>query len=345
INVTTVVARKNALEDRELDESEEEESQESDVTLEIASKYNDDQNEQPSNGDDDDAPYNPKNFSKVAIVTPTEGSTPALESVTAAKAKQPYDNLKKANIFNTPDWLCDLLHKFTGEIGLDPCTNAKSQINAQFKYGHAEDRSFINALTRPDWDKVNWVYLNPPGVAISEKEKVGKRLHLQKPFWDKCFLEMKKGNVERVVALVPQRSYEAWTKDLFSKALLCFVFKRISFEKEDGRKPSDFFLRTICYLDTDHAMPHAAKFVETFGSIRYISNVSMRIYKYPKPNWKLRYFSLCAGIGVADKAIQTIFSNTVCIGFSEIDTTALDIYFSHFLAFSSEMSKPSQETR
>ncbi|KAJ3005585.1 hypothetical protein HKX48_000605 [Thoreauomyces humboldtii] len=86
----------------------------------------------------------------------------------------------------------------------------------------------------------------------------------------------------------------------------------------------------ICYLDTDVTQPYAAKFVELFSPHGFIPNVSMRIYRHPKPDWKVRYFLLCSGIGVAELAIHRVFPKAVCVGYSEINPTALAIYAKHF---------------
>lgn len=44
----------------------------------------------------------------------------------------------------------------------------------------------------------------------------------------------------------------------------------------------------------------------------------------------LRYISLFSGIGVAELAIRKVYPNATCIGFSETDTDALQIYRQHY---------------
>ncbi|KAJ3165991.1 hypothetical protein HDU87_002487 [Geranomyces variabilis] len=235
------------------------------------------------------------------------------------------------NVFNTPGWLCDLIESFTKGVDLDPCSNPTSKIKAKVKYGYAEDGSFINALTIDNWEpNSNWVYLNPPGVATSHEEKThGCNLH--RPFWTKCFAELEKGNIKRVIALIPTRTYATWCTDIWSRALTCCLSKRVLFEKPDGTSyDTDVFSRTLCYLDTDDSYPYADRFVQIFRSYGYIPNVSMRAYKPFVQDLPLRYFSLCAGIGVAEQAIHSVYRNAFCVGFSEIDPEAIKIYEKHF---------------
>ncbi|KAJ3159488.1 hypothetical protein HDU88_009035 [Geranomyces variabilis] len=235
------------------------------------------------------------------------------------------------NVFNTPQWLCDLIDTFTGGIDLDPCSNPTSKINAKTKYGYDKDNNFINALTLEDWEAdTDWCYLNPPGLATTADEK-SHGYHLHNPFWEKCQDEIAKGNVQRVIAIVPQRSYGKWAAFILQRALVCFLNVQVSFEKPDDTPYNgDVYARTICYLDSDDSYPYADHFVYTFGKYGYIPNVTMRIYKTPQPDRRLRYFSLCSGIGVAEMAIQSVYRNAICVGFSEIDESAISVYTKHF---------------
>ncbi|TPX52852.1 DNA (cytosine-5-)-methyltransferase, partial [Powellomyces hirtus] len=236
------------------------------------------------------------------------------------------------NVFNTPQWLCELIEQFTGGVDLDPCSNASTKLKARKKYGYAADDSFLNALTMDDWEpNMNFVYLNPPGIATSEDEKCEGQHNLHGLFWKKCFDEMRKGNVKRVIALIPQRSFANWNIDIFSRSLVCFMRRRVTFERPNGNLyHGDVYSRNLCYLDTDDSYPYAARFVETFGDHGYIPGVNMRFYKEPNKDRHLRYFSLCAGIGTAESAIHSAYPDAICVGFSEIDEGALTVYRKHY---------------
>ena len=56
----------------------------------------------------------------------------------------------------------------------------------------------------------------------------------------------------------------------------------------------------------------------------------MRVYKPAVVNLPLRYFSLCSGIGVAEKAIHSVYPNAWCVGYAEIDAGAISVYEKHF---------------
>lgn len=45
---------------------------------------------------------------------------------------------------------------------------------------------------------------------------------------------------------------------------------------------------------------------------------------------KIKYFSAFSGIGGFELAIQSVFPNAECVGFSEIDKYAIQIYQKHF---------------
>ncbi|KAI8903433.1 S-adenosyl-L-methionine-dependent methyltransferase [Powellomyces hirtus] len=265
-------------------------------------------------------------------VSYVDSSSSESEAEVAPVKKKAYGFPQVRNVFNTPQWLCDLIEQFTGGVDLDPCSNPFSKLKAKKKYGYAADGSFVNALSIDDWEPdTNFVYLNAPGTAESDKEKTQNEKHLHRYFWEKCFDEMRKGNVKRVIALIPQRSYGNWNIEVLPKALVCLISRLVAFEKNDGTLYNgDFYSRSLCYLDTDDSYPYAPRFVEVFGEIGYIPGVNMRIYKEPSMDRHLRYFSLCAGIGTAESAIHSVFRNAVCVGYSEIDPSALTVYRKHF---------------
>ncbi|KAI8904908.1 S-adenosyl-L-methionine-dependent methyltransferase [Powellomyces hirtus] len=227
------------------------------------------------------------------------------------------------DVFNTPEWLCDLIEQFTGGVDLDPYSNTSSKIKAKKKYGYITNNKFINGLTIADWEpNTNFVYMSPP----ESNEK-----HLPSKFWTKCFEEMRKGNVKRVIAFIPQLSYANWNMEIFSRSLVCLLKCRVAFEKADGTlHKGETYARNMCYLDTDDKYPYTGRFVETFGSYGYIPGFNMRMYKEPNEDRHLRYFSLCAGIGTAESAIHSVYRNAICVGYSEIDEKALIVYRKHF---------------
>ncbi|KAJ3004987.1 hypothetical protein HKX48_000965, partial [Thoreauomyces humboldtii] len=240
------------------------------------------------------------------------------------RKKQKKTNLTKAirNDLNLPQRFCDLVEKFTGGVDLDPCSNAASKITAKVKYGYDADGSFTDALEKEDWDKSDFVYLNPLGA--------DEKLH--GPLWTKCFEEIRKGNVKRVLAIVPQQSFGKWNMEVISRSMVCFMSQKVLFEQPDGTPcKGEWFTKNIIYLDTDKTYPLAERFVDVFGQHGYIPGYSMRSFKIPRSlDWKLRFFSFCSGIGVADKAVMNIFPSAECVGFCENDPEPLKVYQKHF---------------
>ncbi|KAJ3131135.1 hypothetical protein HDU90_008943, partial [Geranomyces variabilis] len=215
----------------------------------------------------------------------------------------------------TPAWLADLIKKFTSGVDLDPCSDVVNPVGAKVQYGCTENGGFIDAVALQDWEaNTNVVYLNPPATY---GDKQPTQSLLSNRFWNKCLDEASKGNVQRMIGLVPRTSRD--TSRVLKQALVCFV---------DAR--ADFDATIIAYLNTDDSYPYAAKFVATFQHIGYIPGAGLCIFKPPRDHWRLRYFSICSGIGVAETAIQTVFPTAECVGYTEIDEAALKIYKKHF---------------
>lgn len=132
-------------------------------------------------------------------------------------------------------------------------------------------------------------------------------------FLDTARAELQSGNAARVIGLVSECSAE-----LHSKAMLCFVEKQKS---------------TIAYLDSESGYPLARKFIDAFQKHGFIPGVnsfsvtsSLLDVEKKAP---LRYFSAFAGIGGAEVAMNRVFENAECVGYSETDPSAIKIYQMH----------------
>ena len=114
-------------------------------------------------------------------------------------------------------------------IGLDPCSNAESIVNAAMSYDITED-----GLTKT-WANWGLVYVNPPyGREITH--------------WiAKCVVEAYKG-VE-IVALVPARTDTRWFQDLALKADQVLLMRgRVRFMGADHSAP---FPSAVLYWGKD----------------------------------------------------------------------------------------------
>lgn len=120
---------------------------------------------------------------------------------------------------------------------------------------------------------------------------------------------------ERLLVLVSHCPNRAWCRDLFSTGLVCFLSK----------SPH----KCLVYLDVDAVHPTSRAFCDVFGKHGIIPNWNMRPFKHPPPS-KIRYLSLFSGIGAAELAIQRVFPDAECLGFSEIDKAAIKVYHRHF---------------
>ncbi|KAI8815513.1 S-adenosyl-L-methionine-dependent methyltransferase [Fimicolochytrium jonesii] len=257
---------------------------------------------------------------------------------------------RSENEYNTPQYLVNLITKFCGEIDLDPCWNPESKIIAKTVYGEQVDGTFVNALTLSDWTKSNWVYLNAPGAAIDAEQHgpktSAKRPYLHNDFWEKTMLEMKKGNIKRIIAIIPNCPYRKWCRFALARGLCCHLTRKVPWDKTAAAKvrmddmrfsaknshiSNDVYSRMIVYIDSDADYPHTDKFIEVFRTHGFIPGLNTRIPRILEISEKrpLRYFSAFAGIGGAEMALRKIFPEAICVGFCETDKDALKVYVEH----------------
>jgi site-specific DNA-methyltransferase (adenine-specific) len=109
--------------------------------------------------------------------------------------------------WNTPEEVLELVRK-VAPIGLDPCSNPASTVNARENW-------YSNGLTN-GWDGVGLVYVNPP---------YGREL---KQWAEKIAAEADRG-VE-IIALVPARTDTKWFRQMFFACTCVCLWKgRITF--------------------------------------------------------------------------------------------------------------------
>lgn len=110
-----------------------------------------------------------------------------------------------------PEIIAAVRKTFRGRIGLDPCSNASSIVNARVEYRLPEH----NGLTEP-W-RERTIYVNPPfGRGIGR--------------WTKRCVETYRVTGAEVIALLPATpDTEAWCENVEFAAYVCFVHGRITF--------------------------------------------------------------------------------------------------------------------
>ncbi|KAI8995180.1 S-adenosyl-L-methionine-dependent methyltransferase [Gaertneriomyces semiglobifer] len=172
-----------------------------------------------------------------------------------------------------------------------------------FAYPHS-----MNPLNTQHWEQSDIAY-----IAIS---------HGCMELWQRVYQEMQNGNIKAVVALSPLEPTEDWCKLLFSTGMIGILHRPINNDKRQS-----YF---ICYLDSDETYPLTTKFRENFSHISFIPNATARICKVPHSAPTIRYLSLFSGIGTGEYAIPKVFPDAICVGFSEIDPSAIKVYQTHF---------------
>ncbi|KAI9090292.1 hypothetical protein DFS34DRAFT_650582 [Phlyctochytrium arcticum] len=230
------------------------------------------------------------------VSPPSSPSSSTRSSTPTDGSQSPTISLKKRlgceNEFNSPAWLIEAIERFTAPDGidLDPCTNTESILRAKRTYGNQADGTFINALTLEDWDESNWVYLNPPGSALFDHERGPKNCsNLISAFLNKSYEELEKGNIKRIIGIVPAGSARGWGSLVYEKSLTCSVGKKVNWQRTaasmsratsnpKSRNAGDILSRVIFYMDSDPSFPYSERFVEVFGEHGFIPGYNMKCY-------------------------------------------------------------------
>lgn len=116
--------------------------------------------------------------------------------------------------WNTPANVIELVNAvFVDGIGLDPCSNDQSLVDAAFAYN--KDRGGNGLLC--SWSEYGAVYVNPPyGREIGQ--------------WvDKCAAESRADRDLEIIALLPARTDAKWFQRLWRCDALCFWRGRLKF--------------------------------------------------------------------------------------------------------------------
>lgn len=126
-----------------------------------------------------------------------------------------------ASNFNTPPWFLDLVRKLDpkGQIGLDPCSNPTSMVDAPTSYDIV-----TNGLIRP-WRGHGLVFMNPPHSL--------KPMNIE-PWMAKAFEEFIEAPYhldirDQFVGLVPSKTGPVWFQDHATAFHKCFLKGRIRF--------------------------------------------------------------------------------------------------------------------
>jgi hypothetical protein len=142
--------------------------------------------------------------------------------------------------WNTPEDLLSVV-RLLGPIGLDPCSNKFSTVNAAVEYRIDKGE---NGLRRP-WSGKGLVFVNPPFTWINPVRRAKQALI---PLWTRKALEEAQQGAE-IVFLVPARISSQWFHKYLRRAQrLCLWEGRLcfSFEGKIGNSPN--FDAVIAYF-------------------------------------------------------------------------------------------------
>lgn len=123
--------------------------------------------------------------------------------------------------WNTPEWVLLPIRNFAGgKIGLDPCSNHTSIVNAEHILTK-EDNSLNHS-----WADKGLVYINPP---------YSRKLFIS---FAKKIIDEAQNGVE-IIALVPTNcETAAWQEYLWKANAICFLNRRVRFLKNGMEKGS-----------------------------------------------------------------------------------------------------------
>jgi hypothetical protein len=146
--------------------------------------------------------------------------------------------------WNTPTWVLESIRIFAGGyIGLDPCHNPTSTVQAQKVFDKA-----ANSLTK-DWTNSGLVFINPPYSR-----------ELLMPFAAKIVEEANKG--AEVIGLVPTNcETKTWQKYLWKANAICFLNRRVKFLKGGLEQGSPAGGNALVYFGAN-----MGRFVQVFGT-------------------------------------------------------------------------------
>lgn len=154
--------------------------------------------------------------------------------------------------WNTPDWFIERLTRALGPIGLDPCSNEWSIVNArvEIRFDRGQD-----GLAIP-WGGHGLVYVNPPfGRALTE--------------WSKKWA----AEGDELVALVPSRTDASWWHHAAKYSDTYVNWRgRFSFRKRSGKRGNAPFPSTVFYYG-----PRREVFLDEFARSGLAVNMKGRI--------------------------------------------------------------------
>jgi len=116
--------------------------------------------------------------------------------------------------WNTPEWILAAIRRFAGgRIGLDPCSNVDSTVDAETSWTKEDDALVL------DWNGHGLAFVNPP---------YSRELY---PLFAAKILEQGGEGVE-IVALVPTNcETEAWQDAFWLADAVCFLNRRVRYLK------------------------------------------------------------------------------------------------------------------
>lgn len=125
--------------------------------------------------------------------------------------------------FNTPPWFLDLVREMDPEggkrIGLDPCSNPTSSVDARKAYTEVED-----GLEQP-WIGHRLVFMNPP----HSQSPYNIEPWMERAYDDFITLGIHRNSSDQFLGLVPAKTDTAWFHDYAFPFHKCFIRGRIKF--------------------------------------------------------------------------------------------------------------------
>jgi hypothetical protein len=157
--------------------------------------------------------------------------------------------------FNTPPWILDLVRQLSPNgIGLDPCSNEHSMVNATTTYTIKDNGLALS------WRGYGLVFVNPPHSTSP---------HNIEPWMEKArveFLDQRPSRYDRksdhLVMLIPAKPDTAWFHDVATKfAVRCFLRGRPRYWLNGAVTPGP---GKFASMVTYHG-PSAGRFISIFA--------------------------------------------------------------------------------
>jgi hypothetical protein len=160
--------------------------------------------------------------------------------------------------WGTPSFIVAVVHKFLGEIALDPCSNAYSIVNAKTRYIHPQDG------LKEDWSFPS-IFVNPPyGKDPTRSTSIANWL-------ERCHTSSNQGS--EVIALIPVATNTGhWKKFVYpSVKALCFLKDtRLKFLEKGESKGKGAPMACCLLYWGEKSLTHFQEVFSPLGEVVYL---------------------------------------------------------------------------